>query len=155
MSTTILKLKPKPIVMLIAAGVLGLGMAKADAAKANLDCKLRYSLTGWSAIYKHAEGNGTVTCEDGTSMRVSIEAKGGGLTAGKSRIDNGTGRFSDVRVIDDVLGSYVDSEAHIGVVKSGAVHLLTKGTVSLALAGAGEGVDIGIDIGKFSVKRAR
>lgn len=153
MSTKILKLKP--IVMLIAVGGLGLGLARADAARANLDCKLHYSLTGWSAIYKHAEGNGVVTCEDGSSMRVSIEAKGGGLTAGKSRIDNGTGRFSDVRVIDDVLGSYADSEAHIGVVKSGAVHLLTKGTVSLALAGAGEGVDIGVDIGKFSVKRAR
>lgn len=153
MTTAILK--RKPIVMLIAAGVLGLGLARADAAQANLDCKLRFSLTGWSAIYKHAEGNGIVTCEDGSSMRVSIEAKGGGLTAGKSRIDHGTGKFSDVRSIDDVLGSYADGEAHAGVVKSGAVHLLTKGTVSLALAGAGEGVDIGVDIGKFSLKRAR
>ena len=153
MSTTMLK--SKPIVMLIAAGVLGLGLARADAAQANLDCKLRFSLTGWSAIYKHAEGSGVVTCEDGSSMRVSIEAKGGGLTAGKSRIDHGTGRFSDVRVIGDVLGSYADGEAHIGVVKSGDVHLLTKGTVSLALAGAGQGVDIGVDIGKLSLKRAR
>ena len=148
-------LKRKPIVMLIAAGVLGLSLARADAAQANLDCKLHFSMTGWSAIYKHAEGNGIVTCEDGSSMRVFIEAKGGGLTAGKSRIDNGTGRFSDVRTIDDVLGSYAEGEAHVGVVKSGTVHLLTKGTVSLALAGAGEGVDIGVDIGKFSLKRAR
>jgi hypothetical protein len=29
--------------------------------------------------------------------------------------------------------------------------VLTKGTVSLALAGAGEGVDIGVSIGGFSI----
>lgn len=153
MSTSILQLKP--IVTMMAVGLLSLGSARANAAQANLDCKLRFSLTGWSAIYKHAQGSGVVTCENGRSMRVAIEAKGGGLTAGKWRIDDGAGRFSDVHAIDDVLGSYVDGEAHIGVVKSGAVHLLTKGTVSLALAGAGHGVDIGIDIGKFNLKRVK
>ena len=53
----------------------------------------------------------------------------------------------------DVLGSYAQGEAHAGVVKSGTAQVLTKGDVSLALAGNGEGVDLGIDIGKFTLSR--
>jgi hypothetical protein len=120
---------------------------------ADLDCKLKFSLSTWSAIYKHSEGNGIVTCENGKSMRVNILAKGAGLTVGKSHIDGGTGRFSDIHRISDVLGSYAQGEAHAGVVKSGTAQLLTKGDVSLALAGNGEGVDLGIDIGEFTLSR--
>lgn len=147
-------LMQKSMAMATVATVLALGVPSAHATQAQLDCNLRFSLAGWSAIYKHAEGRGIVTCTDGSSMRVVIEAKGGGLTVGKSRIDSGKGRFSDVRTIDDVLGSYVNGEAHVGVVKSGTVQLLTKGTVSLALAGAGEGVDVGLDIGEMTLKPA-
>ena len=46
-------------------------------------------------------------------------------------------------------------EASAGVVKSGTAQVLTKGTVSLALAGAGEGVDLGISFGKFTISQAR
>ena len=60
---------------------------------AQLDCKLKFSLSTWSAIYKHSEGSGVVTCENGHSMRVNIVAKGVGLTVGKSHVDGGTGRF--------------------------------------------------------------
>lgn len=127
----------------------------ARAESADLDCKLRFSLTGWSAIYKHAEGHGVVTCADGASMPVTIEAKGAGLTVGKSKVDGGTGHFTDVHSIGDVLGSYAEGEAHAGIVKSGNVQVLTKGTVSLALAGAGEGVDLGIDVGAFTLKPAK
>jgi len=125
------------------------------AAEANLDCKLKFSLTGWSAIYKHAEGHGVVTCENGKAMDVKIEAKGGGLTVGKSHIDNGTGKFTDVHRIEDVLGTYAQGDASIGAGKSGTAQVLTKGTVSLALAGAGEGVDIGISFGGFTISRTR
>jgi len=144
----------KSIAAAILACTAALGATSVSAKEAELDCKLHFSLSGWSAIYQHAEGHGQVTCEDGSSMRVNITAKGGGLTVGKSRIDHGTGRFSDVRTIQDVLGSYAQGEAHAGVVKSGTAQVLTKGTVSLALAGAGEGVDIGIDVGEFTLKRA-
>ncbi len=126
----------------------------ARAAEANLDCKLKFSLTGWSVIYKHAEGHGVVTCENGKSMRVKIEAKGGGLTVGKAHIDDGTGRFTDVHRIEDVLGTYAQGDASIGAVKAGTAQVLTKGTVSLALAGAGEGVDIGVSVGGFTISRA-
>lgn len=126
-----------------------------SAADAELDCKLRFSLHTWSIIYKRAEGSGVVTCENGTSMHVTISAKGAGLTVGKSKVDNGTGRFTDVHNINEVLGSYAQGEAHAGAVKSGTAQVLTKGTVSLALAGAGEGVDLGIDVGEFTLSRAQ
>ncbi|HTI95466.1 MAG TPA: hypothetical protein VL425_03030 [Rudaea sp.] len=144
----------KSMAMATVAAMLAMGVPSAHASQAQLDCKLRFSLSGWSAIYKHAEGRGVVTCADGSSMNVAIEAKGGGLTVGKSHIDGGKGKFSDVRTIDDVLGSYVNGEAHVGVVKSGTAQLLTKGTVSLALAGAGEGVDVGLDVGEMTLKRS-
>lgn len=121
---------------------------------ADLDCKLKFSLTTWSAIYKHSEGSGMVSCENGATMRVKIIAQGGGLTVGKSHIDSGTGKFTDVHRIADVLGGYVQGEAHAGIVKSGTAQVLTKGTVSLALAGGGEGVNLGVDIGKFTLSRA-
>ena len=141
----------------VALAVLGAvalysGQARADR-PADLDCKLTFSLSTWSVIYKHSAGSGTVTCKDGRSMRVSIAAAGAGLTVGKSRVDGGTGRFTDVHRISDVLGSYAQAEAHAGVVKSGTAQVLTKGTVSLALAGTGEGVDLGIDVGEFTLTR--
>jgi hypothetical protein len=133
--------------------VLGLSCHRSYATEASLDCKLHFSLNTWSIIYKQSKGSGVVDCADGTSMRVYISAKGAGLTAGKSRVNNGTGKFSDVRSINDVLGSYAEGEAHAGVVKSGDAQVLTKGTVSLALAGDGEGVDLGIDIGDLTLTR--
>jgi len=128
--------------------------AKAEGA-ADLDCKLKFSLTTWSAIYKHSEGSGVVTCENGKSMRVRIAARGGGLTVGKSHIDDGTGRFSDVHHMSEILGSYAEAGAHAGVVKSAEAQVLTKGNVSLALAGHGEGFDLGADVGEFTLTRSR
>jgi hypothetical protein len=126
----------------------------ASAASANLDCKLSYNLSGWSLIYKHTTGTGTVKCENGQSMRVKVSAKALGITAGKWHIDNGTGSFSDVHSIDDVLGSYAQASANAGVVKSGEAQVLTKGPVSLALAGGGRGVNLGVDVGEFTIDRA-
>lgn len=145
----------KTLVLASAVAVAALGCTQARAAHAELDCKLHFSLTGWSAIYKHAEGSGVVTCADGSSMHVRIESKGGGLTVGKSHIDGGTGRFSDVHRISDVLGAYAQREAHAGIVKSGTAQVLSKGPVSLALAGNGEGVDLGIAVGEMTLTRAK
>jgi hypothetical protein len=139
---------------LVALGAIALapGHARAEGT-ADLDCKLTFSLSTWSVIYKHSEGSGIVSCANGKSMRVSIVAKGAGLTVGKSHVDGGTGRFSDVHHMSEILGSYAQAEAHAGVVKSGTAQVLTKGTVSLALAGAGEGVDLGVDVGEFTLTR--
>ena len=60
----------------------------------SVKCTLKYSLAGWSAGYSTASGSGTITCDNGESARVSLRATGGGLTAGKSKIVNGSGTFS-------------------------------------------------------------
>ncbi|HSE12067.1 MAG TPA: hypothetical protein VLB69_05480 [Rudaea sp.] len=119
------------------------------------DCELRFSLKGWAALYKHAEGTGVITCDNGKSFPVNIVAVGGGLTAGKYQVDNGKGKFSDVTNTNDLFGDYAQGEANAALVKGGSAQVLTKGTVSLALAGAGEGVDLGISFGKFTISRAK
>ncbi|HEX6834698.1 MAG TPA: hypothetical protein VF132_14260 [Rudaea sp.] len=141
------------LVTLTAAGTAA--HAQKRYADADLDCRMKFQLTGWSAIYKHAEGNGIVTCANGQTMRVRLEAKGGGLTVGKYHIDNGNAHFTDVHRIDEVLGGYAQGEAHAGIVKTGTAQVLTKGTVSLALAGAGEGVDLGIAVGELKITPAQ
>ena len=83
--------------------------------------------TGWSLIYKHTTGSGTVVCENGARMRVHLSAKAVGLTAGKWRIDDGKGDFTDVYHINDILGDYAQASANAGVVKSGEAQVLTKG----------------------------
>ncbi|HEX7342094.1 MAG TPA: hypothetical protein VF269_07435 [Rhodanobacteraceae bacterium] len=120
---------------------------------ATLHCRMTFSLTGWSFFYKRADGSGEVHCANGQSMPVRISVVGGGLTAGKWHVDDGTGVFSVVHRIGDVLGSYAQAEAHAGVVKSGSAQALTKGPVSLALTGTGEGVDLGVAVGKFTISR--
>lgn len=140
----------RTLLALTAVVALGAGSAQA----ASLDCKLDFNLKEWSVIYKHASGSGVVRCENGDSMPVKISARGGGLTVGKSHIDDGKGEFSDIHTITDVLGSYAQGAAHAGLVKSGQAAVLTKGNVSLALAGKGEGVDLGIDVTKLTIKEA-
>ena len=121
-------------------------------AQGSVDCKLSYSMSGWSVFYKTASGTGTVSCDNGQQLGVSIDAKGGGLTFGKSKIVDGVGEFSGVGSINDVLGSYAAAEAHAGAVKSSKAQAMTKGDVSLALAGTGEGWDVGIAFGKFTLE---
>lgn len=136
------------------AFALGLSCSpRAIAAGADMECKLAYKIDGWSLVYKHATGSGTVSCANGKSMPVKIKAQAIGLTAGKWQIDDGKGRFTDVHNINDVLGGYVQAEANAGIVKTGSAQVLTKGTVSLALAGTGEGVNLGVDIGRFEISK--
>ncbi|HEX5354405.1 MAG TPA: hypothetical protein VFW60_10015 [Rhodanobacteraceae bacterium] len=137
--------------LLCATGVAAVGTA--SAAQPDLDCKLTFSLTGWSVIYKHADGNGVVTCANGQSMPVHIRVRGGGLTAGKWRINDGKGKFTDVYKISDVLGNYAQAAASAGLVKSSTAQVLSKGTVSLALAGTGQGINLGIAGAKFTISR--
>lgn len=141
------------LALLAVSALAAVATSAAQAAEANLDCKLKYNLSGWSLIYKHTTGAGEVRCADGSWMRVHVRAKALGLTAGKWKIDHGTGAFTDVHRITDVLGDYVQASANAGVVKSGEAQVLTKGPVSLALAGDGRGVNIGVDIGKFTISR--
>ena len=138
----------------IVAASMGFHAPRAEAA-GKIDCEMRFNLSGWAAIYKHAEGNGTITCNNGRSFNVHITAVGGGLTAGKYKVENGKGKFAEVSSTDQLFGSYAQGEANAGLIKSGTAQVLTKGTSTLALSGAGEGVDIGISFGKFTITRAK
>ena len=116
-------------------------------------CTMTYSLAGWSVIYSTASGSGTITCDNGQSARVSLRAKGGGLTAGKSKIVNGGGHVSEVADISELFGSYASADVHAGVVESSAAQVVTKGTVSLAFSGTGKGIDLGVTFGEFVIER--
>lgn len=138
--------------VLLGVGALaGLNATQAQAAEAPVKCHLTYSLAGWSAIYQHAEGHGSITCDNGQSGAVSISMHGGGLTAGKFRV-SGHGEISNVYGIKDVYGSYAQAGASAGVVRSGTAQVLTKGTTSIALSGTGEGINLGVAIDKFDIE---
>ncbi|GGJ97831.1 hypothetical protein [Luteimonas terricola] len=136
---------------LLAAAALFL-LAAAPASARDVSCRLDFDMAGWSVFYKTASGTGRVSCDNGQAMAVRIDAKGGGLSVGKSEIRGGRGEFSGVRSINEVLGTYVAAEAHAGVVKSSKAQAMTKGEVSLALAGTGEGFDLGVAFGAFTIE---
>lgn len=137
---------------LVAASVTAAFVPSAHAA-GNLDCKLRFNLSGWSVFYKTAKGTGTITCSNGATIPVKISAKGGGLTIGKSKIVDGKGSFTGAYSVNDLFGTYGGAEAHAGAVKSSNAQVVTKGDISLALAGTGEGWDLGVAFGNFVISR--
>ena len=136
--------------VVLAAGILTAG---APQAWSETNCRMSFELKGWSAIYKVAHGHGRITCDNGQVADVRIEAKGGGLTVGKSEITNGTGRFSGVASIDSIFGSYASASAEAGAAKSAEAMALTKGEVSLALSGKGHGFDLGVAFSDFKITR--
>jgi hypothetical protein len=74
----------------------------------------------------------------------------GGPTVGITEIQ-GKGTFSAVPDIGELFGDYGSAVAHAGVIRSGEAHVVTKGPVSLALAGTGRGIDVGVSFGKFVI----
>ncbi|MBI2214358.1 MAG: hypothetical protein HYU52_11990 [Acidobacteria bacterium] len=131
------------VVLLLATGPL----------LASTDCELRYKLDSWSLLYKEAKGHGVVSCDNGQWSPVRINARGVGLTVGKTKIVDGKGDFSDVSHIGEVFGTYVQAEAHAGVLKAGEASVLTKGPVSLAQAGTGRGINLGVDVSRMTIKK--
>ena len=133
--------------------LLGLGMVPAAQAAGNIDCELRYNLSGWSAFYKTSSGTGTITCDNGASIPVKITAKGGGLTVGRTTITDGRGRFTGAYALNDLLGTYAAAEVHASASRASDAQVMTKGDISLALAGTGRGWSLGIGFGKFVIER--
>lgn len=138
--------------MLGASMLLALPM-EASASGAQVKCKMTFRMSGWSVIYKESNGTGTIKCSNGQSMSVKLKARGGGLTVGKSTIDNGQGDFSAVDSINELLGVYGSAEAQAGAVKSAKAQVVTKGEVSLSLSGTGRGWDLGVALGSFEISR--
>ena len=117
-------------------------------------CRMDFSLEGWSVFYSSASGHATITCDNGQSVKAEIRAKGGGLTVGKMNVVDGHGRFSQVSDISDLFGSYATMEADAGMVKSASAQVVTKGTISLALSGKGQGIELGVSFGEFVIEKA-
>src|SRR5438132_12609647 len=80
-------------------------------ARGMTECTMKYNLKGWSAFYKTAGGTGTIRCDNGQKADVRLSARGGGLTAGKTEIRDGTGYFSHVSSIDELFGRYDSASA--------------------------------------------
>ncbi len=142
--------------MKILAGALLLAavvFAPSAHAAGNIDCELRFNLSGWSIFYKTATGNGTITCDNGASIPVKISAKGGGLTVGKSTVSDGRGKFTGAYSLNDLIGTYGGAEVHAGASRSSNAQVVTKGDISLALAGTGRGWDLGVGFGKVVIER--
>ena len=147
-------LPPNRVLPMLLGLALFAGVGTTAKAGGDLDCKLRFELSGWSAFYKTADGTGMVTCSNGARMPVKIISRGGGLTFGSSSIEDGRGEFSGIFKIEDVLGAYAAAEAHVGAMKSRQVQVVTKGSVSLALVGKGSGWDIGVSLARFTLEPA-
>lgn len=142
----------RPNGLILVAALMLASAAPAARAAGPIDCKLKFSMSGWSVFYKTSSGEGVVNCDNGQSLPVRISTKGGGITFGKSRIDNGTGEFTGVYDIHDVVGGYAAAEAHAGAGKSSKAQVVTKGSISLALAGKGSGWDLGVSFGSFVIE---
>lgn len=123
----------------------------ANAAPSEVSCEMHFDLNGWSFFYKTASGLGTITCDDGQTLAVALEARGGGLTFGKTEIEDGLGKFTGIYDIRETLGTYVSAAAHAGAVKSAKAQVMTKGNVALALSGKGRGWNLGVNFGKFVI----
>ena len=139
--------------VVVLVGACSLAKPNIAQAAANVKCTMTFSMKGWSAFYKTASGTGTIKCDNGTSMKVKLNAKGGGLTVGKSSIEDGYGEFSAVTGLSETLGSYIAAEAHAGAVQSAGAQVMTKGEVSLALSGKGRGFDLGVAFGKLTISK--
>jgi hypothetical protein len=125
-------------------------LALAAPARAETVCRIRYQASGWSFFYKTASGTGHISCDNGQRADVAIRVVGGGPTVGITEI-TGKGTFSAVPDIGELFGEYGSAVAHAGVIRSGEAHVVTKGPVSLGLAGTGRGIDVGISFGKFEI----
>lgn len=116
-------------------------------------CKINFTMKSWSAFYQTGKGSGTIECDNGQTAKVKLKSHGGGVTFGKREVLNGHGTFSAVANIDELFGSYANTTAHAGAVKSASAQAMTKGEVSLALTGTGKGFDLGFAFGSFKITK--
>lgn len=137
------------------AGVVVAVVLMAVPLQAGTKCEMTFTMKGWSAFYKTSSGTGTIRCDNGQTAKVKLSAKGGGITFGRSNVKDAIGKFTEVDDIKELFGSYAQGEAHAGAGKSAKASVVTKGEISLAIAGKGTGVDVGIAFGKFTIEKAK
>lgn len=138
----------------LGAATLAAAMLLSMPAHAGLTrCTLHYTMSGGGAFYKRSTGEGTIRCDNGQTLAVRIESKGGGLTFGHSKITDGVGKFSPVGNIRDLIGAYGTAEANAGTRDNASkAQVVTKGSISLALTGKGSGRTLGVSFGSFILR---
>ena len=140
--------------LMIPAAIAACLLAAPAVQAKDIHCSLKYNMEGGGAFYKRSTGDGVITCDNGQTMNVTIESKGGGLTFGSSQIVDGIGKFSPVLEISDLIGGYATAEANAGGGSASKAQVVTKGSISLALTGKGTGRTIGVSFGSFIIKEA-
>ena len=140
---------------IVAAGLMALSFGWTSTAQAKpTKCHLHYSLKGWAVIYESANGTGTITCDNGQSAEVVLKSAGGGVAFGEEKVLAGDGAFSEVNDISDLFGHYAGLAADAGSGKAADSRVLSNGKITLALAGKGEGVEVGISFGDLDIQKA-
>ena len=137
------------------AGMVVVVMMLAVPLQAGTMCEMTFTMSGWSAFYKTSSSTGTIKCDNGQKAKVKVSSKGGGVTFGRSKIKDAIGKFTEVDDISELFGSYGQGEAHAGAGKSAKASVVTKGDISLAIAGKGTGVDVGVSFGKFTIEKVK
>ncbi|MFD0740197.1 hypothetical protein ACFQZQ_13010 [Lysobacter koreensis] len=139
-------------IVLATALAAPMALAALPAHAAQTSCTMTYNMSGGGAFYKRSSGDGVIKCDNGQTLAVTIESKGGGLTFGKSTIENGLGKFTPVNDIRDLIGGYATAEANAGNSGNASkAQVVTKGSISLALTGKGSGRTLGVSFGSFII----
>ena len=139
----------RTLVPVVAALLLGLPQV---AQAAFIHCRLQYEAEEWSAFYKSVRGTGTVSCDNGQRAQVKLRFQGGGFSVGMANLE-GHVRFSEVRELSEVLGTYVTMDGHGGFVRGGTGRILTKGSVWASDGAHGPGFNIGFTFGAMTIER--
>ena len=115
-------------------------------------CSIKYNLTGWSFFYQGYKGTGVVSCTNGQSARVSLTLHGGGLTLGVIDIENAKGKFSGIKSIKDIYGTYFSIDIHAGFARAAEARTLFKGYIAGGGAGTGGGYNLGLTFSGLTIK---
>lgn len=115
-------------------------------------CSITYNLSGWSALYQSYKGTGIVTCTNGQSAHVSLAQYGGGLTFGVLDIEQAKGKFSGIKDIQDIYGTYFFMDVHAGFARAADAQALLKGYIAFGGAGTGGGYTLGVALGGLTIR---
>ena len=118
----------------------------------NKSCSIKYNLTGWSFIYQGYKGTGVVSCTNGQSARVSLTLHGAGLTLGVIDIENAKGKFTGIKSIKDIYGTYFSIDIHAGFARSAEARTLFKGYIAGGGSGVGGGYNLGFAFSGLTIK---
>jgi len=129
------------------------GSAEEESAEGRISCKMQFTMKGWAAIYKSAEGMGTITCSNGETLDVALESKGVGLAAGKAELTDARGVFSPVERSEELLGTWIGRSATAAAGEAAGAAAFVKGEISLAVYGQGEGAGLASGGARLTITR--